>query len=88
MALLGSAYFRVHIHESADIAGAEQFWADLAGVPVAELKKTTLKKHNPATTRKNTGDAYRGCLAIYVTKSAELYRRVEGAWYGIVLGAS
>ncbi|WP_406394591.1 hypothetical protein [Streptomyces sp. NBC_00887] len=81
-------HFRVHIHESADIAGAEQFWADLAGVPVAELKKTTLKKHNPTTTRKNTGDTYRGCLAIYVTKSAELYRRVEGAWYGIVLGVS
>ncbi|MFB7950993.1 hypothetical protein [Streptomyces sp. NPDC056045] len=79
--------FRVSIHESGDIAGAEQFWADLAGVPASSLQKTTLKKHNPKTTRKNTAETYRGCLIIYVTKSADLYRRVEGTWYGIVLGA-
>lgn len=64
---------RVSIHES-------------AGIPTSALKKTTLKKHNPRTTRKNTTESYRGCLVIYVSKSADLYRRVEGAWYGIVLG--
>ncbi|MFF8611626.1 hypothetical protein [Streptomyces sp. NPDC015350] len=79
--------FRVSIHESGDIAGAERFWAVLAGVPTSSLQKTTLKKHNPKTIRKNTTEAYRGCLIIYVTKSADLYRRVEGTWYGIVLGA-
>ncbi|MFD4229522.1 hypothetical protein [Streptomyces sp. NPDC058545] len=77
---------RVSIHESADIPGAERFWAELAGIPTSALKKTTLKKHNPRTTRKNTTESYRGCLVIYVSKSADLYRRVEGAWYGIVLG--
>ncbi|MFF3628463.1 hypothetical protein [Streptomyces sp. NPDC002164] len=81
-------HFRVSIHESADVAAAEHFWADLAGVPASSFQKTTLKKHNPRTVRKNTGDAYCGCLIVYVTKSAELYRRVEGTWYGIVLGAS
>ncbi|MFE3252625.1 hypothetical protein [Streptomyces sp. NPDC059209] len=78
---------RVSIHESADIPGAEAFWADLAGVDVSALQKATIKKHNPKTKRKNTADTYRGCLIIYVTESADLYRRVEGAWYGIVLGA-
>ncbi|WP_406014594.1 hypothetical protein OG520_24270 [Streptomyces sp. NBC_00984] len=29
----------------------------------------------------------RGRLIIHVTKSADLYHRVEGTWYGIVLGA-
>ncbi|MFE7793982.1 hypothetical protein [Streptomyces sp. NPDC057460] len=77
---------RVSIHESADIPGAERFWAELAGIPTSALKRTTLKKHNPRTTRKNTTESYRGCLVIYVSKSADLYRRVEGAWYGIVLG--
>ncbi|MEV8205136.1 hypothetical protein AB0P40_06985 [Streptomyces sp. NPDC079189] len=77
---------RVSIHESADIPGAERFWAEPAGIPTSALKKTTLKKHNPRTTRKNTTESYRGCLVIYVSKSADLYRRVEGAWYGIVLG--
>jgi hypothetical protein len=36
---------------------------------------------------KNASEACRDCLIIYVTESAELYRRMEGAWYGIVLGA-
>ncbi|WP_335940148.1 hypothetical protein [Streptomyces sp. PTD5-9] len=81
-------HLRVSIHESADVAGAERFWADLTGVPVTSFQKATLKKHNPRTVRKNTAETYRGCLIIYVIKSAELYRRVEGTWYGIVLGAS
>ncbi|MFK4224212.1 hypothetical protein [Streptomyces sp. NPDC019890] len=79
--------FRVSIHESADVAEAERYWADLAGVDTTVFQRATLKKHNPRTTRKNTGETYRGCLVIYVTKSADLYRRMEGAWYGIVLGA-
>ncbi|MEU3918445.1 hypothetical protein [Streptomyces sp. NPDC029004] len=79
--------FRVSIHESADVPEAERFWANLAGVDTSAFQRATLKKHNPRTTRKNTTDAYRGCLVIYVTKSADLYRRMEGAWYGIVLGA-
>ncbi|MEU3375142.1 hypothetical protein ABZ734_32485 [Streptomyces sp. NPDC006660] len=79
--------FRVSIHESADVAGAEQFWADLAGVDPATFQRATLKKHNPRTTRKNVAEGYRGCLVVYVTKSADLYRRMEGTWYGIVLGA-
>ncbi|WP_405561453.1 hypothetical protein [Streptomyces sp. NBC_01180] len=80
-------HFRVSIHESADVAEAERFWADLVGMDVSVFKKATLKKHNPKTTRKNTAETYRGCLVVYVTKSAELYRRMEGTWYGIVLGA-
>ncbi|MFD7879961.1 hypothetical protein ACFV5G_38800 [Streptomyces sp. NPDC059766] len=52
------------------------------------FQRATLKRHNPRTNRKNTGEAYHGCLIVYVTKSAELYRRMEGAWYGIVLGAT
>ncbi|MFE3327653.1 hypothetical protein [Streptomyces sp. NPDC059176] len=80
-------HFRVSIHETADVGGAERFWADLAGIDASTFKKATLKRHNPRTTRKNTEEAYRGCLVIYVTKSADLYRRMEGAWYGIVLGA-
>lgn len=76
--------FRVSIHVSADVAEAEAFWAELAGVPASTFQKATLKKHNPKTNRKNTGDTYRGCLVIYTLQSADLYRRVEGAWYGIV----
>ncbi|WP_217129798.1 hypothetical protein [Streptomyces sp. AC558_RSS880] len=80
--------FTVMIHEKADIAGAEEYWADLVGAGRSAFNKTTLKKHNPKTVRKNVGDTYRGCLVIKVLKSAELYRRIEGSWYGIVLGAT
>jgi hypothetical protein len=80
--------FAVNIHESADVAGAERFWADFVGVPVESLRKTSLKRHNPKTVRKNVGEGYRGCLVVYVRKSADLYRRIEGWWYGIVVGAT
>ncbi|WP_051794657.1 hypothetical protein [Streptomyces sp. NRRL S-87] len=76
--------YRVMIHESADVRAAEEYWAQLAGVDRSRLSGTTLKKHNPRTVRKNTGEGYRGCLVLYVRQSADIYRRVEGAWCGIV----
>lgn len=79
--------FRLNIHESADVVAAEAFWAEPVGVDASRFQRTVLRKHNPRTNRKNTVASYRGCLAAYVTKSADLYRRMEGAWYGIVLGA-
>lgn len=79
--------FTVMIHENADVAGAERYWAELVHADRRAFNKTTLKRHNPKTVRKNVGDAYRGCLVIKVLKGADLYRRIEGSWYGIVLGA-
>ncbi|MFF9776212.1 hypothetical protein ACF1HJ_21440 [Streptomyces sp. NPDC013978] len=80
--------YHVMIHENADVAGAERYWAALVGAAPSAFNKTTLKTHNPKTVRKNTGDSYRGCLVIKVLKGADLYRRIEGSWYGIVLGAA
>ncbi|MBP0459210.1 hypothetical protein [Streptomyces montanisoli] len=77
--------FRVAIHESADVPAAEQYWAALAGIEPSSLERVTLKKHNPKTTRKNVGESYRGCLVIRVLQSADLYRRIEGWWSGIVV---
>ncbi|MBV2356776.1 hypothetical protein KUM39_20755 [Streptomyces sp. J2-1] len=79
--------FTVMIHESADVRGAEEYWADLVGAASSAFYRTTLKKHNPKTARKNTGENYRGCLVIKVLQCAELYRRIEGSWYGIVEAA-
>ncbi|MEU3656912.1 hypothetical protein AB0E67_29710 [Streptomyces sp. NPDC032161] len=80
--------FHVHIHETADVPTAEQFWRALTGADASAFGKTSLKKHSPRTNRKNTGPAYRGCLVVRVLKSADLYRRIEGWWYGIVGAAS
>ncbi|KPC83336.1 MULTISPECIES: hypothetical protein [Streptomyces] len=76
--------FRVMIHQTADVVTAERYWAELVGIDASALQKTTLKKHNPKTARKNTGESYHGCLVIRVSQGAELYRRVEGWWHGIV----
>ncbi|MFG2542832.1 hypothetical protein ACGFY8_13780 [Streptomyces sp. NPDC048232] len=75
---------RVSIHETADVAAAEQFWAEITGIKRSKFSKPTLKRHNPRTVRKNIGSSYHGCFMIYVRRSADLYRRMEGAWYGIV----
>ncbi|MDQ0713910.1 transcriptional regulator with XRE-family HTH domain [Streptomyces luteogriseus] len=79
--------FRVLIHESADVDAAHRFWAELAGIDSSVFAKPTLKKHNPKTVRKNTGDGYHGCLVIAVARSADLYNRIEGWWSGIVAHA-
>ncbi|OIK07294.1 helix-turn-helix domain-containing protein [Streptomyces monashensis] len=77
--------YTVMIHENADVTATENYWADLVGADHSAFNKTTLKKHNPKTVRKNVGDSYRGCLAIKVLKGADLYRRIEGSWCGIVV---
>ena len=42
--------FRVHIHESADVAAAEQVLASgVTGAEPAQFHRTTLKRHNPRT---------------------------------------
>ncbi|UFQ16119.1 MULTISPECIES: hypothetical protein [Streptomyces] len=79
--------YRLMIHESADVAAAEQYWADLLRVDVATFQQTTLKKHNPKTVRKNTGEGYHGCLVIRVRKGADLYCHIEGWWNGITADA-
>ncbi|WP_434100198.1 hypothetical protein [Streptomyces tendae] len=83
-----SLRFAVQIHETADVTKAEAFWADHVGIETTDLMKTTLKRHNPSTNRKNTNENYRGCLRIDVRGGADLYRRIEGWWYGIVGPAS
>ena len=70
--------FRVHIHESANVSAAEDFWLQVTGADRAQFHRTTLKHHNPRTVRKNTGLSYQGCLRVELMQSSELYRRIEG----------
>lgn len=73
------------IHESADVESAERFWANLVGADHTAFAKTTIKKHNPRTVRKNTGASCGGCLVIKVRQGADVYRHVEGWWSGMVV---
>ncbi|GAA3929465.1 hypothetical protein GCM10022244_43120 [Streptomyces gulbargensis] len=76
--------YDVMIHETADAPGAERYWRELLGPAPSAFTKTTLKRHNPRTNRRNVDAGYRGCLVIKILGSADLYRRIEGAWCGIV----
>lgn len=70
--------FQLRIHETADVASAERFWLTLTKARPDQFGKTSLKPHNPATTRKNTSNGYYGCLRVDVRRSCDLYRRIEG----------
>lgn len=48
------------------------------------VREDFARKTPPKTNRKNTGKGYQGCPAVRVLKSADLYRRIEGWWCGIV----
>lgn len=76
--------YRLSIHETADVAAAEDYWRSIICSPDAEFSRATLKRHNPKTVRKRVGDDYHGCLIVTVLRSSELYRRIEGWWRGIV----
>jgi transcriptional regulator with XRE-family HTH domain len=78
--------FRVYVHESADVAAAQGFWLDVTRAHPAQFRSPTLKRHNPRTVRKNTGDDYHGCLRVDVRRSADLYRKIEG-WAAGVMSA-
>lgn len=80
--------FRVRIHESADVAGAVQFWADVVGVPATAFDRTTLKRHNPKTVRRNVGDDYHGCLCVSVRRSADLNIQIAGWFEAISFAAT
>ncbi|MFI7076103.1 helix-turn-helix domain-containing protein [Micromonospora sp. NPDC049903] len=70
--------YRVSIHESADPVAAAGWWAEELRLPLARFQRANVKKHNPVTVRRNTGEGYRGCLVINVPRSRELYWRIEG----------
>jgi transcriptional regulator with XRE-family HTH domain len=76
--------YRISIHESADVAAAEEYWRGVIGGPEPEFRRATLKRHNPRTVRKQTGAHYHGCLSVKVRQGSGLYRRVEGWWRGIL----
>ena len=79
--------YRVYIHETADVAGAERFWLKETGADSTQFRRTALKRHHPQTVRKNVGADYRGCLRVDVRQSMDLYRRIEGWTRAVTNGA-
>jgi hypothetical protein len=74
---------RLHIHETADEAAALDWWAQELDWPRDGFERTTLKRHNPKTVRKNVATDYHGCLAVRVLQSRDLYRVLAGLIRGL-----
>lgn len=70
--------FQIYLHETADVASAEAFWAAVAQISPSELRPTVFKRHQPRTNRLNTGDHYHGVMAVSVQQSRVLYQQIEG----------
>ena len=49
--------------------------------------RTNLKRHNPATVRKNVNEDYHGCLCVSVRRSADLNLQIAGWCQGIAVAA-
>lgn len=77
----------VNIHENADVEAATVYWMEVTGASKSRFGKPVIKKHNPKSVRKKTGDHYHGALVIYVRRSAKLYRRIEGWARAVMLGS-
>lgn len=78
--------YRLSIHESADDEAAVDWWIGCLSLPRGRFKRTTLKRHLPRTSRRNTGADYHGCLVVNVPKGRELYWLVEGVMTAVANG--
>ncbi|MGH3246258.1 MAG: hypothetical protein ACRDOI_08610 [Trebonia sp.] len=84
----GRRQYRISIHESADLAKAEEYWRSVVGLREVEFRRATLKRHQPKTVRLRTGSDYHGCLTVKVLQPSTLYRRIDGLWRGILAARS
>jgi hypothetical protein len=79
---------RLQIHESGDLDAALEYWSDVVGVPVDEFGTTTIKRHKPKTNRRNVGASYRGCLVVWIRRSAGEYWAAESIWAAVARAAA
>ncbi len=75
--------FRLHIHESADEPTARLWWSEVVGHPLDRFSRSTIKRHNPTTPRRNVGPEYRGCPCVTVRASGMLYDTLRGVVLGL-----
>jgi hypothetical protein len=79
--------YRLSIHESVDALASERWWAEVLAIPVTSFAPVTLKRHRPATVRRNVGIDYHGCLRVQVARSGWLYCAIEGWWRALSIGS-
>lgn len=78
-------YFRIAMHEIATnkLEKIKKYWAHTTGFSQNNFQKIDWKKNKIHTKRKNIGDKYYGLLNIYIKKSTNLNRKIQGWIEGI-----
>lgn len=79
-----SRTYRLSIHETADVASHEEWWARELHLDRAAFHRASLKRHRPTTVRKNVNEGYHGCLVVRVARPAAVYDAIEGWWHRVV----
>jgi len=75
--------YRVHIHESADVRPALDYWAGVTSTTRAQFARPVIKHHTPRTERQDNPE-YHGCLQVSVARSGGLYREITGWAHGVM----
>ncbi len=75
--------YTLYIHETGNISLALDYWSKILAIDAKEFGKTSIKRHNVLTKRKNTGENYHGLIRIRVRKSTNLNRTIKGWVMGI-----
>lgn len=78
---------RLQIHETADEEDARRWWAEQLGRKADDFMRSTIKRHQPKTVRKNVGEDYHGCLTVTVLQSRTLYQLLDGFVHHVARGA-
>ncbi|MEK7648906.1 MAG: helix-turn-helix domain-containing protein [Patescibacteria group bacterium] len=72
--------YEIYIHKSSyySLKKVTRYWSRILKVPLSKLTHIYFKTNKIKTTRHNIGKSYYGLICMRVTKSTDLYRRIEG----------
>ncbi len=78
-------FFRIFLHDNNKrrLKEVKKYWSQITGFPITEFDRITWKKNKIKTKRKNIGKNYYGLLKVFVRKSSNFNRRIEGWKEGI-----
>lgn len=75
--------YNLYIHETGNTTTALDYWSKILNIHVKDFGKTSIKKHNILTKRKNIRQDYHGLIRISINRSTNLNRKIKGWVMGI-----
>jgi len=78
-------HFRIALHKNSEnkLTEVRVYWSKVTGFPLSCFQKIDWKKNKINTKRRNTGQEYFGLINVYVRKSTNFNRKIDGWIKGI-----